>query len=102
MPFWGSWAAKKLGGLDIGSGIIKLSVIDHWPASRSWSGATTEVAADAIVRARSWTRPRVGGHPGAVLRGWGQAAVGGTAVGGRDVIVKKSRWSRMKEGTPER
>src|SRR2546421_6630592 len=86
-------------GLDIGSGIIKLVVIDHGGSEPELSKvATTEVAADAIVEGEVM-------DPGLVseaIRGLFDAAGVKrksvvTAVGGRDVIVKKIQMDRMKE-----
>src|SRR5438067_736931 len=87
-------------GLDIGSGIIKLAVIDHSGSEPELiKVATTEVAADAIVEGEVM-------DPGLVseaIRGlFSTAGVKQrtvvTAVGGRDVIVKKIQMDRMKEG----
>src|SRR2546426_1338516 len=51
MALFGLLGGKKTSvGLDIGSGIIKLAVIDHSGREPELiKGATTEVAADAIV-----------------------------------------------------
>jgi type IV pilus assembly protein PilM len=91
---------KKSVGLDIGSGIIKLVVIDHSGSEPELvKVATTEVATDAIVEGEIM-------DPGIVAEavrglfstaGVKQKAVV-TAVGGRDVIVKKIQMDRMKEG----
>ncbi|MBI1966378.1 MAG: type IV pilus assembly protein PilM [Gemmatimonadetes bacterium] len=90
---------KTTVGLDIGSGIIKLVVVDHSQAEPELiKVATTEVAADAIVEGEVM-------DPGIVaeaIRGlFSTAAVKQkavvTAVGGRDVIVKKIQMDRMKE-----
>src|SRR5438046_1433192 len=87
-------------GLDIGSGIIRLAVIDHSGSQPDHiKVATTEVAADAIVEGEVM-------DPGLVseaIRGlFSTAGVKQrtvvTAVGGRDVIVKKIQMDRMKEG----
>jgi type IV pilus assembly protein PilM len=90
---------KKSVGLDIGSGIIKLVVIDHSGSEPELvKVATTEVATDAIVEGEIM-------DPGIVAEavrglfstaGVKQKAVV-TAVGGRDVIVKKIQMDRMKE-----
>jgi type IV pilus assembly protein PilM len=86
-------------GLDIGSGIIKLVVIDHSGSEPELvKVATTEVATDAIVEGEIM-------DPGIVAEavrglfstaGVKQKSVV-TAVGGRDVIVKKIQMDRMKE-----
>src|SRR6266851_239623 len=100
MALFGFLGGKKTSvGLDIGSGIIKLVVIDHGGSEPELSKvATTEVAADAIVEGEVM-------DPGLVseaIRGLFEAAGVKrksvvTAVGGRDVIVKKIQMDRMKE-----
>jgi len=100
MALFGLFGGKKTSvGLDIGSGIIKLVVIDHGGSEPELSKvATTEVAADAIVEGEIM-------DPGLVseaIRGLFEAAGVKrksvvTAVGGRDVIVKKIQMDRMKE-----
>src|SRR6266851_624907 len=92
MALFGLLGGKKTSvGLDIGSGIIKLVVIDHSGSEPELvKVATTEVAADAIVEGEVM-------DPGLVsesIRGLFSAAGVKqrsvvTAVGGRDVIVKK-------------
>src|SRR5213596_236637 len=101
MALFGFLGGKKTSvGLDIGSGIIKLVVIDHSGSEPELAKvATTEVAADAIVEGEVM-------DPGIVaeaIRGLFSAAGVKqrsvvTAVGGRDVIVKKIQMDRMKEG----
>src|SRR2546425_543005 len=101
MALFGFLGGKKTSvGLDIGSGIIKLVVIDHGGSEAELTKvATTEVAADAIVEGEVM-------DPGLVseaIRGLFEAAGVKrksvvTAVGGRDVIVKKIQMDRMKEG----
>jgi len=90
---------KKSVGLDIGSGIIKLVVVDHSGSEPELiKVATTEVATDAIVEGEVM-------DPGLVseaIRGlFSTAGVKQksvvTAVGGRDVIVKKIQMDRMTE-----
>ena len=100
MALFGFLGGKKTSvGLDIGSGIIKLVVIDHGGSEAELTKvATTEVAADAIVEGEVM-------DPGLVseaIRGLFEAAGVKrksvvTAVGGRDVIVKKIQMDRMKE-----
>jgi len=90
---------KRTVGLDIGSGLIKLVVIEHGKAQPELvKVAITPVLADAIVEGEVM-------DPGIVadaIRGLfvtaaiKQKAVV-TAVGGRDVIVKKIQMDRMKE-----
>src|SRR5437667_9558890 len=86
-------------GLDIGSGIIKVAVIDHSGSEPELiKVATTEVAADAIVEGEVM-------DPGIVaeaIRGLFAAAGAKqksvyTAVGGRDVTGKKRQSDRLKE-----
>jgi len=100
MALFGLLGGKKRSvGLDIGSGIIKLVVIDHSGSEPELvKVATTEVATDAIVEGEVM-------DPGLVseaIRGlFSTAAVKQksvvTAVGGRDVIVKKIQMDRMTE-----
>ena len=90
MALFGFLGGKKTSvGLDIGSGIIKLVVIDHSGSEPELiKVATTEVAADAIVEGEVM-------DPGIVaeaIRGLFDTAgvkrkAVVTAVGGRDVIV---------------
>ena len=100
MALFGLLGGKKTTvGLDIGSGIIKLVVIDHSGSEPELiKVATTEVATDAIVEGEVM-------DPGIVAEavrglfstaGVKQKSVV-TAVGGRDVIVKKIQMDRMKE-----
>jgi type IV pilus assembly protein PilM len=90
---------KRTVGLDIGSGLIKLVVLDHSKAQPELvKVAITPVLADAIVEGEVM-------DPGIVadaIKGlFVTAAVKQkgvvTAVGGRDVIVKKIQMDRMKE-----
>jgi type IV pilus assembly protein PilM len=100
MALLGFLGSKKTTvGLDIGSGIVKLVVIDHRGSEPELTRvATTEVAADAIVEGEVM-------DPGIVaeaIRGlFSTAGVKPkgvvTAVGGRDVIVKKIQMDRMRE-----
>jgi len=100
MALLGFMGGKKTSvGLDIGSGIIKLVVIDHGGSEPEVATvATTGVAADAIVEGEVM-------DPGIVAEAiQGVFATAGikrksvvTAVGGRDVIVKKIQMDRMKE-----
>jgi type IV pilus assembly protein PilM len=101
LALFGFLGGKKTSvGLDVGSGIIKVVVIDHAGTEpQVVKVATTEVAADAIVEGEVM-------DPGIVaeaIRGLFSAAGVKhkgviTAVGGRDVIVKKIQMDRMKEG----
>ena len=90
---------KKTIGLDIGSGLIKLVVIDHSGAEPELvKVALTQVLADAIVEGEVM-------DPGIVADAIKGLFVSGgvkqkqvtCAVGGRDVIVKKIQMDRMKE-----
>ncbi len=90
---------KKTIGLDIGSGLIKLVVIDHGHGEPELTKvAITPVLADAIVEGEVM-------DPGIVADAIrGLFVTGGVkqkavtcAVGGRDVIVKKIQMDRMKE-----
>src|ERR1700740_2550388 len=100
MALFGLLGGKKTSvGLDIGSGIIKLVVIDHSGSEAEVvKVATTEVATDAIVEGEIM-------DPGIVaeaIRGlFSTAGVKQkqvvTAVGGRDGLVKKIQMDRMKE-----
>jgi type IV pilus assembly protein PilM len=86
-------------GLDIGSGLIKVAVIDH---SRSEPElvkvAITPLLADAIVEGEVMDPGIVSDAIGAAMSA---AGVKGkevvTAVGGRDVIIKKIQIERVKE-----
>lgn len=90
---------KKTVGLDVGSGLIKLVVVDHGKSEPELvKVAITPVLADAIVEGEVM-------DPGIVADAIrGLFVTGGvkqknvvTAVGGRDVIVKKIQMDRMKE-----
>ena len=90
---------KKTIGLDVGSGLIKLVVIDHSTGEPELTKvAITPVLADAIVEGEVM-------DPGIVADAIkGLFVTGGVkqkhvvcAVGGRDVIVKKIQMDRMKE-----
>ena len=90
---------KRTVGLDIGSGLIKLVVIDHSKGEPELvKVAVTPVLADAIVEGEVM-------DPGIVADAIrGLFVTGGVkqkqvvaAVGGRDVIVKKIPMDRMKE-----
>jgi len=99
MAFLGLGKKPKSVGLDIGSGLIKLVVIDHGSGRPALSQvAVTPVLADAIVEGEIM-------DPGVVSEairglfvtsGVKQKRVA-VAVGGRDVIVKKIQVDRMSE-----
>src|SRR5947208_16726087 len=92
MALFGFLGGKKTSvGLDIGSGIIKLVVIDHSGSEPELAKvATTEVAADAIVEGEVM-------DPGIVAEAVrGLFSAGGVkqksvvkAVGGREVVGRK-------------
>jgi type IV pilus assembly protein PilM len=90
---------KRTVGLDIGSGLIKLVVIDHGKSQPELvKVAITPVLADAIVEGEVMDPGIVadairGLFVTAALKQKGVV----TAVGGRDVIVKKIQMDRMKE-----
>ena len=90
---------KTTVGLDIGSGLIKVAVIDHSKAEPELiKVAITPLLADAIVEGEIM-------DPGIVSEAiTGCLAAAGvttrdvvTAVGGRDVIIKKIQIERVKE-----
>ena len=99
MALFGLGGSKSTVGLDIGSGLIKLVVVEHGKAEPTLTKvAVAPVLADAIVEGEIM-------DPGVVadaIRGLFQTA--GlkqkkvvVAVGGRDVIIKKIQVDRMKE-----
>ena len=100
MALFGFFGSKKTStAVDIGSGIIKLVVIDHSGAEPELVKiATTQVAADAIVEGEVMDPAIVAEAIRGLfsVAGVSQKSVI-TAVGGRDVIVKKIQMDRMKE-----
>ena len=91
--------AKKTIGLDIGSGYIKLAMIDHSGSEPELvKVAMTQVLADAIVEGEVMDPGIVADAvKGLFLSGGVKGKTVVTAVGGRDVIVKKIQMDRMKE-----
>jgi type IV pilus assembly protein PilM len=90
---------KTTVGLDIGSGLIKVAVIDHSKKEPELVKATVApLLADAIVEGEVM-------DPGIVAEAIQTALAGAgvkskevvTAVGGRDVIIKKIQIERVKE-----
>src|SRR6476619_8296188 len=86
-------------GLDIGSGLIKLVAISHGAGGPVLTKvAFTSVVNDAIVEGEV-IRPAIGGE--AIKGLMASAGIKSkkivTAVGGRDVIIKKISMDRMKE-----
>jgi type IV pilus assembly protein PilM len=90
---------KTTVGLDIGSGLIKVAVIDHSKRSPELVRVTvTPLLADAIVEGEVMDPGIVADAIQAALSAAGvssKAVV--TAVGGRDVIIKKIQIERVKE-----
>jgi type IV pilus assembly protein PilM len=91
--------SKTTVGLDIGSGLIKVAVIDHSKREPELVRVTvTPLLADAIVEGEVM-------DPGIVAEAIQAALVSAgvktksvvTAVGGRDVIIKKIQIERVKE-----
>src|SRR3990172_3434431 len=99
MALFGLGGSKSTVGLDIGSGLIKLVVVEHGKAEPTLTKvAVAPVLADAIVEGEIMDPGVVAG----AIRGLFQTA--GVkqkrvvaAVGGRDVIIKKIQVDRMKE-----
>ncbi len=90
---------KTTVGLDIGSGFLKLVAIDHGKGEPQLSGVSvTPVLADAIVEGEIMDPGIVSDTIQGLFKTAGikQKRVV-VAVGGRDVIIKKSQVDRMKE-----
>lgn len=91
--------SKQTIGLDIGSGYVKAAVVDHSAEEpRLLRIASLPLVADAIVEGEIIDPPLVVDTIQAVMQtlgGGGRSVV--TAVGGRDVIVKKIQMDRMPE-----
>ena len=90
---------KSTVGLDIGSGLIKVAVVDHSKSQPELVRvAITPLLADAIVEGEIMDPGIVADAIIACLQ---EAGVTGkdvvTAVGGRDVIIKKIQIERVKE-----
>jgi type IV pilus assembly protein PilM len=90
---------KRTVGLDIGSGLVKLVVIDHSKGEPELvKVAITRVLADAIVEGEVMDPGIVSDAiRGLFLSGGVKQHQVVAAVGGRDVIVKKIQMDRMKE-----
>jgi type IV pilus assembly protein PilM len=88
-------------GLDVGSGLIKVAVIDHGRSEPELTKVTiTPLLADAIVEGEIMDPGIVadairGALAEAGIKPKGKGVV--TAVGGRDVIIKKIQIDRVKE-----
>lgn len=86
-------------GLDIGSGLIKVAVVDHGKAAPELVRVSiTPLSSDAIVEGEVMDSGIVAD---AIRDGMSQAGVQSsnvvTAVGGRDVIIKRIQTERVKE-----
>jgi type IV pilus assembly protein PilM len=90
---------KTTVGLDIGSGLIKVAVVDHSKAAPELVRvATAPLLADAIVEGEIMDPGIVAEAIGACLQAAGVTTKDVvTAVGGRDVIIKKIQIERVKE-----
>ncbi len=90
---------KTTVGLDVGSGLIKVAVVDHSKSQPELVRvAMTPLLADAIVEGEIMDPGIVADAITAALQGAGvttKSVV--TAVGGRDVIIKKIQIERTKE-----
>ena len=99
MAFLGLGGKKTSVGLDIGSGLIKLAVVDHSSGEPVLVNvSTTPVLADAIVEGEIMDPGVIAEAIRGVMTSAGvkQKNVN-IAVGGRDVIIKKIQVDRMKE-----
>jgi type IV pilus assembly protein PilM len=97
MALFGLGRRRSTVGLDIGSGLIKVVVIDHSGGEPELTRvATTPVLADAIVEGEVMDHAVVSEAIKGLFTGIKQKRVV-VAVGGRDVIVKKIQVDRMKE-----
>src|SRR4051812_8018205 len=90
---------KTTVGLDIGSGLIKVAVIDHSKRTPELVRVTvTPLLADAIVEGEVMDPGIVAEAIQTALAAAGVKATNVvTAVGGRDVIIKKIQIERVKE-----
>ncbi len=90
---------KRTVGLDIGSGYVKLVVMDHGKGRpRIVKAAATPLVADAIVEGDVMDPTLVASTIRSLFETAGvkeKRVV--TAVGGRDVIIKRIQMDRMKE-----
>jgi type IV pilus assembly protein PilM len=99
MALFGLGRAKRTVGLDIGSGYVKLVVMDHGKGRpRIVKAAATPLVADAIVEGEVMDPTLVASTIRSLFETAGvkeKRVV--TAVGGRDVIIKRIQMDRMKE-----
>jgi type IV pilus assembly protein PilM len=85
-------------GLDIGSGLVKVAVIEHGREPELTRVAITPLLADAIVDGEIMDPAIVADAIRATLEMAGVKPKNvATAVGGRDVIIKKIQIERVKE-----
>ena len=99
MALFGLGRSKRTVGLDIGSGYIKLVVMQHGKGRpRIVKAAATPLVADAIVEGEVMDPTLVASTIRSLFETAGvkeKKVV--TAVGGRDVIIKRIQMDRMKE-----
>ncbi|MEE9132708.1 MAG: type IV pilus assembly protein PilM [Gemmatimonadota bacterium] len=99
MALFGLGRSKRTVGLDIGSGYVKLVVMDHGKGRpRIVKAAATPLVADAIVEGEVMDPTLVASTIRSLFETAGvkeKKVV--TAVGGRDVIIKRIQMDRMKE-----
>ncbi len=97
MALFGLGKQKTTVGLDIGSGVIKVVVIDHSGDEPELTHVDiTPVLADAIVEGEVMDPAVVSESIRGLFTGLTEKRVV-IAVGGRDVIIKKIQVDRMKE-----
>ena len=99
MGLFGLGRSKRTVGLDIGSGYIKVIVMDHGKGKPKVAmAAATPLVADAIVEGEVMDPTLVASTIRSLFETAGlkdKKVV--TAVGGRDVIIKRIQMDRMKE-----